>query len=85
MSKERKVLTERDFKKKWQNVYTFTPADLRCLLVGAGIDKKRIEMAHTNRCGHEWLAVTIDCDDGFIYVPFGLYGEEENNGDTRIR
>ena len=77
MSKERKVLTERYFKKKWQDVYTFTPSDLRFLLIEAGINRERIEMAHVNRNGHEWLDVTINCDDGWVSVPFDLYGEEK--------
>lgn len=77
MSKEVKILTERDYKKKWQTVYTLTPADLRILLIGAGIEKDNIEMAHINIGGHEWLDVTIQVDDGWIYVPFDLCGEEE--------
>lgn len=76
MSKERKVLTERYFKKKWQDVYTFTPSDLRSLLIGAGINRESIEMAHVDRGGHEWLDVTINCDDGWVSVPFDLCGEE---------
>lgn len=77
MSKEVKVLTERDYKKKWQTVYTLTPADLRFLLIGIGIEKENIEMAHINRGGHEWLDVTIKTDDGWVSVPFDLYEEEE--------
>ncbi len=77
MSKERKVLTERDYKKKWQPIYTFTPADLLFLLVGAGIEKENIEMAHVNRGGHEWLDVTIKTDDGWVSTPFDLDGEED--------
>lgn len=77
MSKEVKVLTERDYKKKLQIVYTLTPADLRFLLIGAGIKKENIEMAHINRGGHEWLDVTIKTDDGWVSMPFDLYGDEE--------
>lgn len=78
MSKEVKVLTERDYKKKWQTVYTLTPADLRFLLIGAGIEKENIEMAHINRGCNEWLDVTIKTDDGWVSAPFNLYtgGEE---------
>ena len=77
MSKEVKILTERDYKKKWQTVYTLTPADLRFLLIGIGIEKENIEMAHINRGGHEWLDVTIKTDDGWVSVPFDADLEEE--------
>lgn len=70
----RKVLTERDYKKKMQRVYTLTPADLRFLLIGAGIDKGRIEMAHVIRDGHEWLSVMVDDPDGgWVGASFETY------------
>lgn len=72
----RKVLTERDYKKRMQRVYTLTPDDLRFLLIGAGISKERIEMAHIIRNGHEWLDVTIDDPDGgWVGVSFETYEE----------
>lgn len=77
MSKEVKILTERDYKKKWQTVYTFTPADMRFLLVGAGIKKENIEMAHINRGGHEWLNITIKADGGWVSISCPVEGEEE--------
>lgn len=79
MKNKYKVLTELDFKKKWQTVYTLTPADLRFMLICAGIEKERIEMAHVCSDNHEWLRVTIDDDDGkgFVGVSFPVCGEEE--------
>ena len=77
----KKVLTERDYKKKMQIVYTLTPADLRFLLIGAGIKKERIEMAHVVKDGHVWLDVSVDDPDGgWVGVSFESYedagGEE---------
>lgn len=76
----RKVLKERDYKKKMQRVYTLIPADLRFLLIGAGINKERIEMAHVIRDGHEWLDVIVDDPDGgWVGVSFETY--EDTGGE----
>ena len=86
MSKKdsRKVLKERDYKKKMQRVYTLTPADLRFLLIGAGMDKERIEMAHVIRYEHEWLDVTVDnSNGGWTSVAFETYEEAGAKDETR--
>lgn len=79
MKKDYKVLTERDFKKKLQTVYTLTPGELRFMLVESGIKKERIEMAHVCRSGHEWLRVTIEDEDGngSTSTSFPIYGDDE--------
>lgn len=80
MKDEYKVLTERDFKKELQTVYTLTPADLRFMLTACGIKKERIEMAHVCRNGHEFLHVVIYDDGenrGFTSVNFPISEEEE--------
>lgn len=84
MKDEYKVLTERDFKKELQTVYTLTPADLRFMLVEGGIKKERIEMAHVCRNGHEWLRVMIHDDDGNGYVSctFPIDGAKKNEQDA---